>query len=453
MLSRTRKIDLISVHLHAGDARRLRAVLDRLDEVQIAAQLDNLEVPDQIALLQRVNRERRAEVLEAMRYETAAALVAELAPEEAARLLDELEADDAVDILGEIEQEQLEKILSRLDADNADELQELLAYDENTAAGLMSPEAFRCGPDTTVFDALASIRAAEEIPESAFYVYVVEPDGQLVGVCSLRQLLTSTDDRAVRDIMDTEVVTVQADMDQEEVAEVVSRYDLVAVPVVDEHHRLLGLVEVDDVLDVLREEATEDILKMAGAGEQLVDQQSFGTAFRVRSPWLLAAAVGGLIAALSLTSFEGALAAVPTLAFFMPVVAGMGGNVGTQSSTIVVRGLAVGFVGTERVGRLIIREVSLGAALGMLYGMLIASVALYVSGEGVDPAHLGVVIALGTAGSMTVAATVGTCMPLLLNRFNVDPAIATGPFVTTAVDVIGLLLYFWLATVLLDVGP
>jgi magnesium transporter len=170
-------------------------------------------------------------------------------------------------------------------------------------------------------------------------------------------------------------------------------------------------------------------------------------------PWLLAAAIGGLLVAVALSGFEGALATVPILALFMPVIAGMGGNVGTQSSTIVVRGLAVGYVESASVGRLVIREMSLGLMLGAIYGLLIALVAPFIGARVDDPVALGAVLTLGMMGSMTIAATVGTSIPLLMNRFKIDPAVSTGPFVTTAVDILGLLFYFWLATVLLGVEP
>jgi magnesium transporter len=449
-VTRTRKVEVLNRLLRMGDVRRLRRTLSRRDDVQIARELDNLEVEDKVRVLQLLPTDRRPQVLAAMRYEAAAELVARLAPEEAAHLLDDLDADDAVDILGRIEEERLQQILKRLDKDDANELEELLAYDESSAGGLMSPQYFRVAPDATVGDALTIIQEEEEPPESAFYVYVVDVDGRLVGVCSLRTLVISRPGQNISDVMDREVVKVTADTDQEDVAELVSRYDLVSVPVVDEHDVMLGVVEVDDVVDVIREEATEDILKMAGAGQQLAEVRTFVGSFRVRWRWLLAAAVGGTAAALSLSGFDDALASVPALAFFMPVVAGMGGNVGMQSSTIVVRGLAVGFVEAQRVRRLVVREVSLGASLGLLYGGLIAGASMFV-GEGVEPWRLATVVMLGTAGSMTIAAAVGTCTPLVLDRFGVDPAVATGPFVTTSVDVMGLIFYFWLATVLIGI--
>ena len=430
----------------------MRRTLSRQDDVQIASQLDNLDVGEQMRVLQLLPAERRPEVLEAMRHEAAAGLIAELAPEQAANLLDDLEADDAVDILGRIDEERLQQILGRLDAEDANELEELLAYDENSAGGLMSPQYFRVSPDATVGDALIVIQEEEEPPETAFYVYVVDVDDRLVGVCSLRMLVISRPEQRIRDIMEREVVRVTADTDQEDVAEIVSRYDMVSVPVVDEYDVMLGVVEIDDVVDVLREEATEDILKMAGAGEELAEVRTFAGGFRVRWRWLLAAAVGGTTAALSLSGFDHALASVPALGFFMPVVAGMGGNVGMQSSTIVVRGLAVGFVQTSRIKRLIFREIALGASLGLLYGLLIGAASLFVGdGTAADPFALGAVIMLGTAGSMTIAAAVGTCTPLVLDRFGVDPAVATGPFVTTSVDIVGLIFYFWLATVLIGI--
>ncbi|MCX4244426.1 magnesium transporter [Paraliomyxa miuraensis] len=450
--SRTRKLAILHTLLRTGDLRRLRRTLSRQDDVQIAQELDNLDVADQRRVLQLLPTERRPQVIESMRYEAAAELVAALAPEEAAHLLDDLEVDDVVDILGRLDAEQLQLILKRLDKDDANELEELLAYDENTAGGLMSPQYFRVSPDATVGDALVMIQEEEEPPETAFYVYVVDSvDERLVGVISLRMLVISRPNQTIRDIMEREVVKVTADTDQEDVAELVSRYDLVSVPVVDEHDVMLGVVEVDDVVDVIREEATEDILKMAGAGEELAEVRTFVGSFRVRWRWLLAAAAGGTAAALSLSGFDTALASVPALAFFMPVVAGMGGNVGMQSSTIVVRGLAVGFVEASRVRRLVFREVSLGASLGLLYGALIAAASMAVGNADVDAWRLGLVVMLGTAGSMTIAAAVGTCTPLVLDRFGVDPAVATGPFVTTSVDVMGLIFYFWLATVLIGI--
>lgn len=451
MVARSRKDHLLYALLRRGDARRLERAIGHLDDVEVAAELDTLTPEERVEVLGHVPASRRPEIIGAMRDEAAAEVVARVAPEEAAQLVEHLETDDAVDILGRIEEPQQEQILARLDADDADELEELLAYDEATAAGLMTKEVFRVNPETTVVEAILGLQRMEDPPESAFYVYATEDDGTLVGVCSLRVLVTSRPGLRVRDVMETDLVTVLGTTDQEDVANVVSRYDLVAVPVVDNERRLLGVVDVDDVVDVIREEATEDILKMAGAGEQLVDSRSFVASFQARWRWLMAAAIGGMLVAFSLSHYESALDMVPALAFFMPVVAGMGGNVGTQSSTIVVRGLAVGFVEADRIRGLVVREISLGATLGVLYGVIISSVSLLV-GEGSDVWSLALVVVLGTTASMTIAAAVGTCVPLIMDRFGIDPAVSTGPFVTTSVDVVGLLFYFWIGTILLGVG-
>jgi magnesium transporter len=450
-VARRKQIDLTRT-LRRNEARRLARILQRLDDVQIAAQIDNLPSEEQDRLLQMLPVERRALVFAELREETAADIVQRLAPEEVAILLDDLEADDVADILGRVEETRLRQILSRLDPQDADEVEQLLGYDENSAGGIMSLDFIRVFDNVTVAEAVKVVQGVPDPPDQAFYVYVVDEDERLVGVVSLRMLLTSHPDDSIREVMEPELVYVDRDSDQEEVADVAMRYDLVAVPVVDEQRRLAGIVTIDDIVDVIREEATEDILKMAGAGEELFATRSFWTSFRVRMPWLLASAAGGFLVATALSRFEGALETVPVLAMFMPVIAGMGGNVGTQSSTIVVRGLAVGYVESASLGRLVFREMGLGLLLGAIYGSLLALLSPLV-GTGIGkPVALGSVLMLGMMGSMTIAAIVGTCIPLLMHRLKIDPAVSTGPFVTTAVDMLGLMFYFWLATVLLGVS-
>jgi magnesium transporter len=434
-----------------GDMRRVARALARLDDVQIAGYLDNFEPREQDLVFPALASDRRPKVLSAMRYEVAAELINRCAPEEAAGLLDDLQADDAADILGRVDEAKLRQILARFDVEDAHELEELLAYGERTAGGIMSPDVFSIHHDVTIAEATRMVQTATDLPQHVHYLYVVDEHDRLVGVIGLRQLVRSKPDMPIHAVMETELVYVTAETDQEKVAELASRYDLVGIPVVDDQRRLLGVVTIDDIVDVLREEATEDILKMAGAGQMLVETRSFGASFRARMPWLLAAALGGLLVATSLQGFESALQAVPALALFMPVVAGMGGNVGTQSSTIVVRGLAVGYVELNRLGRLLLREIALGATLGAMYGVLIAACAPLLGVTSSDPFNLGLVITLGMMGSMIIAAAVGTSVPLLMNRLNIDPAVSTGPFVTTSVDILGLLFYFWLATILLGI--
>ena len=449
-MATSKPIDLMRP-LRRNETRRVARILQRLDEVQIAAQLDNAQPEDQDRLLQMLSVERRAIVFGELREETAAEIVRRIAPEEVAVLLDDLEADDVADILGRVEESLLRQILTRLDPEDADEVEQLLGYDDDSAGGIMSLDFIKIYDDVTVAEATRTVQEVEDPPDQAFNVYVVDEDERLVGVVSLRMLLLGRRDDSIRSIMEPELVYIDREADQEEVADTAMRYDLVAVPIVDDQRRMQGVVTIDDIVDVIREEATEDILKMAGAGQELFDTRSFWTSMRVRMPWLLAAAIGGVLVARALAGFEGALEAVPALALFMPVIAGMGGNVGTQSATIVVRGLAVGYVESASVGRLVFREMGLGLTLGALYGLLIAVLAPFTGARVGDPVALGAVLTLGMMGSMTIAATVGTSIPLLMNRLKIDPAVSTGPFVTTAVDILGLMFYFWLATVLLDV--
>ena len=314
----------------------------------------------------------------------------------------------------------------------------------------MTPETVSVPDEVTVAEALQIVQQTQDLPDQIFYVYVVDEDERLVGVTSLGMLVTRGPDLPIREVMRTSLVSVSVDTDQEEVAHIVSRYDVVSVPVVDAQGCLLGVVTVDDVVDVLREEATEDILKMAGAGEAITDTQSFGASFKARFPWLMGAALGGLFVASSLSGFEDALRAGAVLALFMPVVAGMGGNVGTQSSTIVVRGLAVGYVDRGRLRGLVLREVALGALLGLVTGLVVSLAAAGLGFDGIAMLPLIGVLTGGLVGSMTIAAAVGAGIPLVLERLQIDPAVATGPFVTTAVDVLGLLFYFGLASVMLE---
>jgi magnesium transporter len=253
-------------------------------------------------VLQHLPVERRPKVLARMRYEVAAEMIGRLAPEEAAGLLDNLESDDAVDILGRIDEDKLRQILARFDAADAHALEELLAYPENSAGGIMSPSFFSVHQDVTIAEATRLIQTAEELPQHVHYLYVVDEHDRLVGVIGLRDLVLSKPDQPIHSVMATELVMVTADTDQEKVAECASRYDLVAIPVVDDQRRLLGVVTIDDIVDVLREEATEDILRMAGAGHMLVDTREFWRAFaRACRGWgrrLRRAAGGGLAAGL-----------------------------------------------------------------------------------------------------------------------------------------------------------
>jgi magnesium transporter len=278
-----------------------------------------------------------------------------------------------------------------------------------------------------------------------FYLYVVDAYEKLAGVISLRQLVVVPPDTPLKQFMTTNVFCVQTETDQEEVAKLVARYDILAVPVVDQDRHLVGIVTVDDVIDIFRNEATEDILKMAGVGEEYVETKSVLKSTRIRLPWLFASCIGGIVAFLIIGRFENALSQITYLAAFIPVIMGMGGNIGTQSSTIVVRGLATGRLHVRDLGAVVLKELCIGLILGVVYGLLIALVAQFSYSTWM----LAVSVGSALMSSMTIAALVGSFVPMIMARINIDPAVATGPFVTTAIDIISVFFYFIIATSLL----
>ena len=392
--------------------------------------------------------EFRAEVLAEVDEQVAVELVSNMAVSRVIELFKLMGPDDQADILGELNDEKQAEILAAMEQDHGEEFEGLLNYNEQTAGGIMNPVFFALPQETTAEEAIRQLRAADRV-EMAFYIYVVNDDEQLVGVASLRQLVTTSPETPLDDFMTVDVVAVNPEMDQEEVARLASRYGFLAIPVLDESRRLLGIVTIDDVIDVIKEEATEDILRMAGAdGDLLETGSSIGRHVRSRVVWLVASAAGGLVAAMLMGIFEMELTKILPLAFFVPVVIGMGGNVGTQSSTIVVRGLAMGRIDVKRLWMVIGRESVVGAMLGLIYGAVVGlfGMAVYSSGgDNWSALQLGGVVALAVLGSMTLAAFVGSLIPLIMERLHIDPAVATGPFVTTAVDMLGILIYFSIA--------
>jgi len=368
--------------------------------------------------------------------------------ERIAMIVREAGSNDQGNILNSLSEEKTQSVLELLRRDEQEEIEEILAYPEDSAGSLMSTDVFALHQDSTSRAALKALQDQDEA-EMAFYIYVTDDDERLVGVISLRTLAITHPETLLSDIMIKSVHMVRAETDQEDVAQLVAQYNYLAVPVVDGDTRLLGIVTVDDVVDVIREEATEDFLQMAGAGKdrEILNKSSWDNA-KARLPWLFASWVGGILAATVIGVYEDVLQSTIALAAFIPVIMGMGGNIGTQSSTIVVRGIATGRVDFGSEFKIIMKEVTVGFILGGLYGILLGLFAMF---RFIDaPAYLGLVVGLSIGLSMLVAAAVGTIIPLFLRKVDIDPAIATGPFVTTSVDIVGVLLYFVIATSFLN---
>ncbi len=370
-------------------------------------------------------------------------LVENLSPKFMGDVVSEMASDDAVDLIEALPEELAAEIRKHMEKADRDEVDELLQYHPETAGGLMSPDFMYLDEELSVGEAIAKVQKRSEEKEMVFYLYITYSDGKLAGVVSLRELLTNPPHRLLKNIMRSNVIAVTTDMDQEEVAHVISQYNILAVPVVDSSYKLIGIVTVDDIIDVIREEATEDFLQMAGAGkDREILLKSTTENAMLRAPWLFASWLGGVMALLIIGSFEEELGQVLALAAFIPIVMGMGGNIATQSSTIVVRGIATGRINMDDFFKLVFKEMRVGVILGILYGGFLGVLAYFGYAE---PKLLGVVVGLSIFFSMAMAATVGTAIPLVLKRFDIDAAIATGPFVTTAIDILGVLAYFMIA--------
>jgi len=372
-------------------------------------------------------------------------LVEDMPVESLLAILEEMPADDVADIIGRFPEEKADEILKQMDLKESEEVEGLLRYDDETAGGIMTPDFVALKENMTAAEAIRSLQEEHLDVEMPFYLYVVDDHDRLVGVISLRQLVVVSPDTRLKDFMTTDVLSVMTDMDQEEVAKIVARYDILAVPVVDEGNHLVGIVTVDDVIDIFRREATEDILKMAGVGDEFVETKSVLTSTRIRLPWLFASCFGGIIAFYVIGRFESSLSRLSYLAAFIPIIMGMGGNIGNQSATIVVRGLATGRFNIGDMRRVVSKELLVGSILGVFYGLLIGMVAQFQY----SLSTLGLAVGLAVLSSMVVAALVGSMVPMLFARLNIDPAVATGPFVSTSIDIVSVFFYLKIATILL----
>ncbi len=360
-------------------------------------------------------------------------------------VLENMPTDDVADLIGKLPQEKSDAILEKMKKEGSEEIEGLLSYEDDTAGGIMVPDFIAIKENTTAKEVIESLQKEHMDVEMPFYLYVVDEYGRLVGVSSLRQLVVVKPETPIKEFMATDVFSVRTDVDQEVVAKIVARYDILAVPVVDETNKLVGIVTVDDVIDIFRAEATEDILRMAGVGEEYIETRSIFSNTRARLPWLFASCIGGIIAFLIISQFEESLVKIAYLAAFIPIIMGMGGNVGTQTSTIVVRGLATGRVNIRDFWSVILKEFTVGSILGVVYGLLVGVAAhLQYSKE-----MFALAVGLAVLSSMCVAALVGSLVPMVFARINIDPAVATGPFVTTSIDIISVYFYFQISTTLL----
>ena len=439
-------LDTIRRLLRRGASGHLHKIVNKTHGVDLAVVFRSLGLHEQEALFDLMdNVEQKAMLFSELEEEILLKLIEDMPAEKIAEILEQMPTDDVADLLGKLSDERAKALLDLMTKEDSEEVEGLLGYDAKTAGGIMLPDFIALKENTTAREAIEALQKKYVDVEMPFYLYVIDDHGYLVGVISLRQLVVVPPATKLKSIMATDVVSVETNIDQEEVAKIVALYNILAVPVVNENNKLVGIVTVDDVIDIIREEATEDILKMAGAGEGLVESQSVLKSTRIRLPWLLASWIGGVIAFFIIGHFEASINKLVYLAAFIPIIMGMGGNIGTQSSTIVVRGLATGRLNLKQIWEVVLKELMIGFLLGFFYGFLLGFVAHFRY----DLWLLGVTVGLAVISSMTIAAVVGSLVPMVFARINIDPAVATGPFVTTSIDILSVFFYFQIATLLL----
>jgi magnesium transporter len=363
--------------------------------------------------------------------------------ESLASVLDEMEPDVAADLLSEMEPADATAVLEQMD--EAESVAPLLAYPEDSAGGIMNLPPPSLRRFWTVTEAFQFIKNNYHDANQVFYLYVLDRNGRLIGVVNLRALILAEPAQTIEEIMIRDVISIRVDMDQEEVAQLFSRYDLLALPVVDAESRLVGIITVDDVVDVIEEEATEDIYHLAQVSADAEVFAPITRSIRARLPWLYVNMFTAFLASLVVAFFEDTIAAVAVLAVFMPIVAGQGGNAGNQTMTIMVRSLALGEIDVSEAWRALRHEFFIGLLNGIALGSCVGLVAWLWQGKPM----LGFIIALAMMGNLVVAAIAGVLVPTTLKRLNVDPALASSIFVTTATDVMGFALFLGLATLLI----
>lgn len=425
---------------------RMAAFIERahaLEPADLADVLASLDEGERVAVVRRLPPELSSQALAEMPVdEHAEDTLAALGPEQAAEIVDELEDDDAADLIGELDPVTQEYILSELE-DRAD-VDRLLRYDEKTAGGLMTTHLMKVRVGDTVAQALEEIRRRSEVVEDFYQIFVVDETDTLVGTLPLKQLVTSSPGRPVREFLEEADIRVAPDLDQEEVARLMARYNLASVPVVEPGGRLIGRVTFDDVTDVVEQETTEDLLRFGGVSGQL--SGDFLTAVRSRLPWLLINLLTAFVAKSVIDAQQDVIRQLPLIAAWLGVIAGMGGNAGTQALAVTVRRVALGLIAPGDAKRVILNELAVGALNGVANGLLVAAVALLThSGNGT----LGLVVGLAMVGNLIVAGASGALIPLLLHRLKIDPAVASSIFVTTFTDVFGFGLVLVLARLLL----
>jgi len=432
-------LTILKEDISRGDKETVAANVGVLYPPDIAEILDEVNLQEAQFIFRLLDNELGSEVLMELDEDVRERFLASLSDDEIADFVDELDTDDAADIIQELPEERQEDVLEKVEDDeHTENIAELLGYEDGTAGALMAKELIKVNQNWTLLRCVREMRKQAEDVDKVFTVYVVDDQGVLLGIVSLKRMLLNSERTIIKDIFEEGAISVNTDADAEEIIKVFEKYDMVVLPVVDDNGHLVGRITVDDVMDVVREETSKDYQMMSGISEDIETTDSVWVMSRARLPWLLIAMVGGIAGAMVIGNYEEELHINPEMAFFIPLVVAMGGNVGIQSSALIVQGLANNTLSKDGMIKRILKEL----AVGLLNGLACTAVLLVYSYVFVESVALSLTIGASLLAVILFAAAFGTFMPLTLHRMKIDPALATGPFITTSNDIIGLFFYF-----------
>ncbi len=443
-------IDRIQELINSDTMPQLREELNSYHEADLADIFQLLKPEERLECFVLLDEEKAADVIEYLPPQLQVEILGDIDETLASRLIFKLPHDEAADVLGDMEEDETEIYLEKLPEKFSSEIRELLTYNEDTAGGIMNPQVITVTYNMTVKDALDTIRKnAEQDSIELYYVYVIDKQEHLLGVVSLRTLLTKPINLPISEIMDRDIVKVNVDDYQGHIADIFMKYQFNALPVVDQYNHLKGIVTWDDVQDIVEEETTDEILTSSGIVTDLGDDEdddvltgSLRNSIKARIPWLFITLLGEFVAVSVTNKYDHTFTALPIIAAFMPLLAGLGGNIGTQSITLMVRGMSTGQVTLGSGWKYIWRETLTGISIGAIFGILVT----LVTWGWQHNAHLGMIVGIAMALNMTIATMIGTCTPLILKKMKIDPAVASGPVIATTIDVIGLAVYLTLVT-------
>lgn len=417
-------------------------LIEGLHAVDIAEILEEQSTKEATFFYTFLPEEIAADALIELDEDTRERFLENISSEEIAeKIIENLDSDDAADLIGELSEEKQDEVISHIEnIEQAGDIIDLLNYDEDSAGGLMAKELVKVKVDWDVSTCIKEIRKQAEEVEKMYTVYAVDDNNILQGRISLKRLLLAPDSKKVKDIYNDEVILVKVDAPGEEVAQIMDKYDLVVIPVIDDIGRLLGRITIDDVVDLIREEAEKDYQMASGISENVESSDSVWLLTRARLPWLLIGLLGGILGAQVIEAYEGQIKIHPEMAFFIPLIAAMAGNVGVQSSAIVVQGLANNSLGLDGIWKRLFKELLVGLINGIVLSALIFTYNFFFN----DNLTLGIIVSVALFSVVIFAAIFGTLVPLMLDKYKIDPALATGPFITTVNDVFGLFLYLFI---------